>query len=329
MRASRLLLLCAARCTSASLRAPLASVTWCNVDGRASDAACGPAVKDRSSWNNNLCTIRTAKKDTPLIKSLKGATLDIVLIPDEDETLWIEDSVDGNYFGGIVGDAVNEMATLGEFTWNAIVVNPPKAGDTYDGDWDKWAADWTNRADIVAAWFFETSARRDQGLFFPSSYYDLSPALLVQEKGKVVAEDNLSQMIVAWAQPYSWDLWVVVLATCWVVGFCHRFVEGKATPLLNIFRKGHSCVAGIDELFTCFYYGFFSFIDNGKLCVVAGSTTWSGRLVILTWMLSVWVLKSAFTATLATRQTVALGETGAPLFSAEDWSTLKAMRQTA
>jgi hypothetical protein len=62
--------------------------------------------------------------------SLAGMQLDVLLVPDEDETLWKPD--DGvAHIGGMVGEILARVASEGHFTWNAYVVRPPARGDAY------------------------------------------------------------------------------------------------------------------------------------------------------------------------------------------------------
>jgi hypothetical protein len=87
------------------------------------------------------------------------------------------------------------------FKIKAIVVNPPTAGDMYDGSWDAWAFDWANRADLVAVWFFETPRRKAGGLNFPYSFYDLEPALLAYASTLETAPFSFSKAMYAWTLP--------------------------------------------------------------------------------------------------------------------------------
>ena len=139
----------------------LKSVTWCE-DGRHSDAACGGAIQKRTQFNNDLCQrVATLEAgNTTLSKALQGAVLDILLVPSEDETLWIEPGEGEPYWGGIVGEALAFVASEGDFEWNALVVGPPHEGDAYGGSWDLWMLDWTNRVDFIAAWMYDKPSRR-------------------------------------------------------------------------------------------------------------------------------------------------------------------------
>ena len=140
-----------------------------------------------------------------LSNALRGAVIDIVLVPDEDETLW-----SGNSFGGLVGDVLNDLAGRGGFTWNAIVVRPPHTGDAYGGSWNAWMQDWVNRADLIAAWMYDSGARREKGIAFPYSFYELSPVLVVADLG-LVEQQWWEGDLMAFLQPFSMDLCV---ATC-------------------------------------------------------------------------------------------------------------------
>ena len=187
--------------TSDGLMPPLASVTWCL--GAASSAEdCGPAIQGRTDWNNDWCgrEARLRSGELELSDALRGAVIDIVLVPDEDETLW-----SGNSFGGLVGDVLNDLASRGGFTWNAIVVRPPHSSDVYGGSWNLWMRDWVNRADLIAAWMYDSGDRRDQGISFPYSFYELSPVLVVADLG-LIEQQWWQGDLMAFLQPFSKDL---------------------------------------------------------------------------------------------------------------------------
>ena len=40
--------------------------------------------------------------------------------------------------------------------------------------------DWTNRADLVAAWMYDTDTRREMGLLYPKTFADLSLTLVAR-----------------------------------------------------------------------------------------------------------------------------------------------------
>jgi hypothetical protein len=107
-----------------NLRSPLLSVTWCNTPNYTSDAACGEAVPYRKQRNFDGCALTSLlMNDTSVsLAELRGIlddqVLDIVLMPAEDETLWLQDEFGQYYFGGIVGDALADLAERGgEFLW--------------------------------------------------------------------------------------------------------------------------------------------------------------------------------------------------------------------
>ena len=207
--AASMALLLHSTATHAAMRPPLNEVYWCNTPAFTADMSCGPAVPNRTRWNTDLCAaleeLQRGGTGEPVTHLLVNKTVDVVVMPAEDETLWVANGTDGSYFEGLVGDAVNELAELGGFRWNAIVVNPPVKGDEYDGDWTAWALDWTNRADLIAVWFYDTPGRRTAGLYFPSSYYDLSPVLLVKATNDEESFD-FWDLGFAWARPYSAQL---------------------------------------------------------------------------------------------------------------------------
>ena len=135
---------------------PLRKIIDCRGAGSGA-AACGPAVPIRTTWTN-FCGLEAIQNKT----RLAGIVLDVVLIPSEDETLFLLDAAGKTYLGGIVGEVLTQIATEGMFEFNAIVVDPPTFDEYHDGkiheddgdedeyhDWTAWAMDWTNRAGIT------------------------------------------------------------------------------------------------------------------------------------------------------------------------------------
>jgi hypothetical protein len=188
--------------TSDGLIPPLAHVTWC-LGAASTSEGCGQAIAGRTEWNNDWCnrTARLRTGELSLSNALRGAVLDIILVPAEDETLWL-----GSSFGGLVGDVLNELARNGGFTWNAFVVRPPQTGDAYGGSWNNWMVDWVNRADLVAAWMYDNAARRENGISFPHSFYELSPVLVVANLGQT-EQAWWQGDLMAFLQPFSAELY--------------------------------------------------------------------------------------------------------------------------
>ena len=72
--------------STAALRPPLASITRCDVAGTASNANCGRAQYNRAF--TDFCPQHNALigSSTKILKtSLSGTTIDVVLVPTEDE----------------------------------------------------------------------------------------------------------------------------------------------------------------------------------------------------------------------------------------------------
>lgn len=154
-------------------RAPLNEVHICDDDPNTqSHEACGPAVPNRAVFTTDLCKLQLDVDSgrVDLMDALRGQTVDIILVPEEDAATLTgtrsEPRGDLTFAGSsIVGDVLQRTAERGGFRFNAIVVKPP--GAAYDGSWTRWMADWTNRADLVAAWMYETSKRLETGIDFP------------------------------------------------------------------------------------------------------------------------------------------------------------------
>ena len=184
-----------------------------------SSAACGPAVPNRTGWPNNYCGLDRIQNET----RLAGFVLDIVVIPDEDETLILIDEAGNTYLGGIVGEILNQIATEGRFAFNAIMVDPP--GDEY-ADWTTYALDWANRADLLAVWFYDNRDRRSKGLAYPYNFYQLSPMVVALER-TVAPERNIEAEYFQFMMPFTWELWGAILGMFVLVTLALGFIEGR------------------------------------------------------------------------------------------------------
>lgn len=348
--------------TTEGLIPPLARVTWCL--GLASPSeGCGQATAGRTEWNNDWCnrTARLRNGELSLSESLRGAVLDIVLVPDEDETLWT-----GSSFGGLVGDVLNELAGKGGFSWNAIVVRPPQTGDVYGGSWNAWMEDWVNRADLVAAWMYDSAARRENGIAFPYSFYELSPVLIVADLG---AADKAWWQgdLMAFLQPFSTELWILIAVFILVVGGVERLVEGhlahvdeevthsprlmtpssavkynddqhpntangassRAPRLPSVMAWIHaqrplSVVRGV---VLGAYLAGLSCCEGGGLYSYCDSKSFPGRLLMLVWDFTCMILIASYTANLA--QSLLLANANKVQLSAESFDDLQNRRATA
>ena len=85
---------------------------------------CGSFIDVSTRLASQAATVNSSRQ---LAEGLNGVVLDVILVPDEDETLFLTDKEGRQYVSGLVGDAVNAMAEGGNFRWRGIVVNPPDA----------------------------------------------------------------------------------------------------------------------------------------------------------------------------------------------------------
>ena len=191
-----------------------------------SAAACGPAVPNRTNWPNKYCGLDRIQNET----RLAGFVLDIVVIPDEDETLILFDKDGNTYLGGIVGEILNQIATEGRFEFNAIMVDPP--GDEYV-DWTTYALDWVNRADLIAAWFYDNRDRRSKGLAYPYNFYALSPMAVAVERTKATPR-NIEAEYFQFMMPFTWELWGAILGMFVLVTLALGFIEGRLFIVPNV-----------------------------------------------------------------------------------------------
>ena len=72
--------------------------------------------------------------------ALRGRTIDVIIVPEEDAAPLVGSRTvargDLTFRGhSMVGDVLDMIAIKGNFSFNAIVVKPPVAGDAYDGNW--------------------------------------------------------------------------------------------------------------------------------------------------------------------------------------------------
>ena len=91
---------------------------------------------------------------------LRGATLDVTIVPGADDVRWIEawdparnESV--GRLGGMVGDILHDIATQGGFTYRLYAIRSPPL-DVYPGGWNQWIYDQVWRTDLMATWLMET-----------------------------------------------------------------------------------------------------------------------------------------------------------------------------
>ena len=270
---------------------PLRKLIDCR-GAESSAAACGPAIPNRTSWNN-LCGLERIQNET----RLAGKVLDIVVIPDEDETLILFDKYGNTYLGGIVGEVLTQIATEGLFEFNAIMVDPPD--DAY-ASWTAWALDWTNRADFVAAWFYDNKDRRSKGLAFPFNFYELSP-MVVASSRTVKAETNIGEEYFQFMMPFTWELWGAILAMLVVVTLTLGFIEGRLFIVPQHLRHEHGEIlrshtlgfnlrAWIDE----FFLVTMAFCQAGGWWGMSQARTPSGRFLSLFTEFGILIILSAY-----------------------------------
>ena len=316
--------------TGQEFEAPLRQVTCClDSDRFAPDSACGAAVAQRTQFNNDWCARSAAVQAGNLTtaEALKGAVLDIILVPAEDETLYAQ-PLDGEpaYYYGLVGDALREIALLGEFEWNAIVVRPTNKDDVYNGSWDKWMMDWTQRGDMIAAWMYDVDWRRDMGIDFPHSFYELSPVLLVRETdGATPAGDSLWwERLTFIFKPFGANLWLALVIAFVAAGALDGYNDGRYHAL------GQPGWAGnwLWETWYGFYSALMSFIaGSAGFCDEIGGNSRAGRTLGSFWGIFSWVLRAGYSAALA-RQLLVLMFLSQPKLSTDSFDMLLEKQQT-
>lgn len=280
---------------------PLRKIIDCRGGGSGGGAlACGTAVPNRTTFKD-FCGLANTKNKT----RLSGIVLDIVLIPSEDETLFLSDAAGNTYLGGIVGEVLTQIAMEGEFEFNAIVVDPPAFDegevdeDNYP-DWTAWALDWTNRADLVAAWFHDNRERRAKGLTYPFNFYQLSPMLVVREQ-KNEPPTNIEEEYFQFMMPFTWELWGAILAMFVVVTLALGFIEGKLFIVPGHLRrtngramKSASLGYNLKAWLTEFFLASMAFCQAGGWWGMSQAKTASGRFLSLFTEFGILIILSAY-----------------------------------
>ena len=218
-----------------SLRAPMASVTFC-LDRPASEPCPWPEGAGRQHLPP-LCNISEGLKNGRIAiqTALHAQALTVVVVPEEDETIWYDHVEGGAYFGGLVGEMLSRLATEAGFEMHVLVVRPPASTDLYGGDWDLWLTDWANRVDLVAAWFYDTPQRRAMGISYPYNFYVLDSTFLIVDRGQ---RTRLSWF--AFLSPFSFSLWACILAFALLTGIITRLAEGKLHDPFAQRRRAHA-----------------------------------------------------------------------------------------
>ena len=310
---------------------PLRSVTCClDADTFEPESACGPAVARRTQFNNDWCARSAAVQAGNLsaAKALRGTVLDIILVPAEDETLYAQ-PLDGEpaYYYGMVGDALREIAEEGEFEWNAIVVRPPNTEDAYGGSWDKWMVDWTQRADMIAAWMYDMPWRRDMGIDYPYAFYELSPVLLVRETDASAGGANslLWDRLTFIFTPFDAYLWLALVVAFLIVGILDAFNDGR----YHDFGQPGFLQDWLWETWHGFYSALMSFIALSGLGYDGeiGGKGRAGSTLKTFWALFMWLLRAGYTASLA-RQLLTLVFLLQPKLSTDSFDMLFEKQQT-
>ena len=195
----------------------------------------------------------------------------------------------------------------GKFEFNAIVVDPP-AFDEYDGgdavdgyrDWTSWALDWTNRADLVAAWFHDNRDRRSKGLAYPFNFYQLSPMLVVLEE-KHKPPVNIEEDYFQFMMPFTWELWGAILSMFVVVTVALGFIEGRLFIVPDHLRrqdgqamKSASLGYNLKAWMTEFFLATMAFCQAGGWWGMSQAKTASGRFLSLFTEFGILIILSAY-----------------------------------
>jgi len=256
-----------------------------------SSAACGPAVPNRTNWPNKYCGLDRIQNET----RLAGFVLDIVVIPDEDETLILFDNDGNTYLGGIVGEILTQIASEGRFEFNAIMVDPP--GPEY-ADWTTFALDWVNRADLLAAWYYDNRVRRGSGLAYPYNFYALSPMAVVLEQTKA-RPMNIEAEYFQFMMPFTWELWGAILGMFVFVTLALGFIEGRLFIAPREVPKGgysgaHTFGFNLRAWLDEFFLASMAFCQAGGWWGMSQARTPSGRFLSLFTEFGILIILSAY-----------------------------------
>ena len=266
--------------------------------------ACGPAVASRTTWPD-LCdrnadgSVSTVDSTGLAVDWLRGQVLDIVLIPDEDETLFLLDGDGNTYIGGMVGEVITDIAKNGGFEFNAIVVDPPD--NAYEGgSWTLWAEDWSNRADLIAAWFYDSKDRRARGLVFPYNFYQLSPVLVAHETTVEISQ-SITEEYFQFMLPFSWGLWGAILLMLLLCTLALGFIEERLFIAPREVRRADGrilrCKCAVLNL-KAWLYEFFllvmAFCQAGGWWGMSNAVSASGRFLSLFTEFGILIILAAY-----------------------------------
>ena len=125
---------------------------------------------------------------------------------------------------GAMAQIFNELAKRAGFNWRDSygIVEIPDAVEHENKTWNDllmWSSDVY---DVSVDWWIETPARKATGIFFPAGWFDASLMLVTKKKGENL---NLADILFAWARPFSFSLWCLVLVTWVFAGVVYWIVE--------------------------------------------------------------------------------------------------------
>ena len=198
---------------------------------------CGAATANRTLPTGPWCDIfdAIAAERIPLSQALAGQTIEVGLLPLQDDSPW---SATTYKFEGMVGELLEQLAAEGKFQYRVLILSPPKSGDAFGGSWTQWAAEWTRRTDLIAAWAFDTPGRRAKGVDFPLNFIDLSPVVMVHERihimsGGASSKSQRTELTLdhwfdfPFMKPFKADMWVAIFFILVFVGVVLGIVEGN------------------------------------------------------------------------------------------------------
>jgi hypothetical protein len=186
------------------------------------------------SFRQNVCDLRGQE----LKYALRGLNLTSVFIPSEYFDFDFDTGSLNPVYEGILPLLMDEISERGEFHWRnsfAVISDHLDDGKTFT-DFLNWT---TKTYDISPDWWTFDINRISQGIIFPEGWYDSSIIMVA----KVAVEEPVFS-IFSWTDPFSWQVWLLTIATIIFSGVIYYFLE-VIDPHSDAQELEESCIENI------------------------------------------------------------------------------------
>ncbi|GFH55628.1 hypothetical protein CTEN210_12104 [Chaetoceros tenuissimus] len=251
-----------------------------------------PLFSTDTSFRQNFCDIQSQfhNGEVELRTAFEGRDLHVSLTYDPDYVFRNEDGSINLENPGLLVQLLDEIALRGKFSWRDTFVWEDYNALTEDKDWTDlllWSVD---SYDISANWWFDTRARTSRGVSFPKGWMDGS-LIIVTTKDDDSVKDEFKAF--SWATPFTWTVWVAIIATLIVSALISAFVEGKSRRKEGIFIPFEGSF--VSTILSYLHQAFL--VVCGHLDIIPN--THAGQMVSLSMSFFAMLLLSAYTANLA------------------------------